>query len=284
MLTHGSTPTSTGVPVFPGQIGGQPATVCDARALHQALGAGRDFSTWMKERIDSFGFVENADYQVFTENGENPKGGRPATGYLISIDMAKELAMVERSDQGKAIRRYFIDCERKLASRPQITLPQLLAAQKHSLQLVKAIKAEANPSIKAMIHGQLSQVCLVLGTPAPALDVLSAVAIGDVDSKALADFWDAYQKIGPAALNHSHDSSKIAINFNQFEQLAKEKGIALPPKDRLQRALRESQDPKFIDVKSVASRINTERNAEGLPGIDPLPTTMKCWVFEKVGG
>src|SRR5690606_14378984 len=45
--------------------------------------------------------------------GENPKGGRPAKEYALTIDMAKELSMVERNDKGKEARQYFIECERR---------------------------------------------------------------------------------------------------------------------------------------------------------------------------
>lgn len=56
---------------------------------------GKDFSNWIKDRIEQYGFIENQDFIVFAKIGGNPKGGRPAKVYAISIDMAKELLMVE---------------------------------------------------------------------------------------------------------------------------------------------------------------------------------------------
>ncbi|WP_375592138.1 phage antirepressor N-terminal domain-containing protein [Chitiniphilus eburneus] len=164
-----------------------------------------------------------------------------------------------------------------------MSVTQRLAAQRHSLHLVKALKAEPNPQIKAMVHAQLLQVCQMLGMPAPTLAQLSISAIGDADADALAQFWDAYRKIGAALLNHSRDSTRIALNLNQIEQLAGERKLRLPPRDRLQRALRECQDPKFVDVRSVNSRINADTNAAALPGIEPLSATVKCWVFAVEG-
>jgi len=67
----------------------------NARELHTFLGAGRDFNTWIKGRIDKYEFVENKDFIVLPQIGENPNGGRPTIEYHISIDMAKELSMVE---------------------------------------------------------------------------------------------------------------------------------------------------------------------------------------------
>lgn len=85
-----------------------------ARELHNFLGVGKDFSNWIKDRIKKYGFVENQDFEVFAKFGENPNGGRPSTEYALSIDMAKELSMVENNERGKQARRYFIECERRL--------------------------------------------------------------------------------------------------------------------------------------------------------------------------
>lgn len=69
-------------------------SVVNARDLHSFLGSKRDYSTWFKNRIEKYGFVENQDFKVFHKFGENPQGGRPMTEYLITLDMAKELCMV----------------------------------------------------------------------------------------------------------------------------------------------------------------------------------------------
>lgn len=102
------------VPIVSGQINGQPAIVVDARQLHARLEVGKDFSNWIKDRIRQFGFQENQDFEVFADFGENPQGGRPGKKYLLTLDMAKELAMVERTEKGRMVRRYFINCERLL--------------------------------------------------------------------------------------------------------------------------------------------------------------------------
>lgn len=88
--------------------GGVVQTV-DARELHAFLEIGRDFHTWLNGRIEQYGFVEGQD---FTPVLGKSSGGRPTKEYAISIDMAKELSMVERNEKGREARRYFIDCER----------------------------------------------------------------------------------------------------------------------------------------------------------------------------
>lgn len=82
----------------------------NARELHQFLESKQDFSTWIKGRIEKFGFAENMDFEVFNKNMENPQGGRPMIEYALSIDMAKELSMVENNEKGRLARKYFIEC------------------------------------------------------------------------------------------------------------------------------------------------------------------------------
>ena len=78
----------------------------NARELHTFLEVQTRFNDWIAARITDYAFVENQDYVRFTENSVKPQGGRPSIGYFISLDMAKELAMVERNEQGKEARRY----------------------------------------------------------------------------------------------------------------------------------------------------------------------------------
>lgn len=97
-----------------GVIGGLECVVVNGRALHEVLGAKRDFATWLKSKVDEYGFIEKVDFEIFPRLGENSKVGRPTQDYSLSLDMAKELAMVERTPQGRAARRYFIVCEPRL--------------------------------------------------------------------------------------------------------------------------------------------------------------------------
>jgi phage anti-repressor protein len=94
------------------QMGTQEQWV-DARTLHQFLQVGKDFSTWIKDFIADFGFIEGRD---FSPNLGKSSGGRQAIEYSITLDMAKELSMLQRSEKGKQARQYFIACEKKLRS------------------------------------------------------------------------------------------------------------------------------------------------------------------------
>lgn len=106
------------VPVTAGNIGGESASLVSAKQLHAFLCVGRDFTTWIKGRIGQYGFTIGVDY-ISVENLSSPVWGsaksRPQLehDYLITTDMGKELAMVERNDKGREVRRYFIQCERQ---------------------------------------------------------------------------------------------------------------------------------------------------------------------------
>ncbi|HGP2150811.1 TPA: antA/AntB antirepressor family protein [Salmonella enterica] len=107
------------IPVIPGNIGSTQTHIVSARALHKALGAKRDFTNWIKDRIKRYGFVEDVDYIIVenlsTPNPASAKSRQQTThDYLISLNMGKETAMVERTEQGRAVRRYFIRCEEEL--------------------------------------------------------------------------------------------------------------------------------------------------------------------------
>ena len=109
--------------------------VVSARELHKFLEVKTQFKDWIKRRIDEYEFIENQDFEVSLIFEQNSKGGRPSKEYTLSIDMAKELSMIERSDKGKLARQYFIECERKLKEviqKPMTTL-ELIAAQAQAM-------------------------------------------------------------------------------------------------------------------------------------------------------
>lgn len=95
-------------------LGTDSVETINARDLHKALKVGRDFSNWIKDRLNRGKFVENKHYVVFANSGENPQGGRPSIEYYITIDVAKHISMLENNEVGFMVRDYFIDCERQL--------------------------------------------------------------------------------------------------------------------------------------------------------------------------
>ena len=97
----------------------------DARELHEKLESKRDFSNWIADRIEKYGFIENVDFTTILLKST---GGRPRIEYALTLDTAKEIAMVENNEQGRKIRRYFIEVEKKARDMFEIpkTLPEAL--------------------------------------------------------------------------------------------------------------------------------------------------------------
>ena len=97
------------VPVFAGTLAGQATPLCNARDLHAALGVDTRFDDWIRRRIEEYGFADGEDFSSPLRKTH----GRPATDYHLTLDMAKELAMVANNDVGRRIRRYFIALEKQ---------------------------------------------------------------------------------------------------------------------------------------------------------------------------
>ena len=107
------------IPVIQHQISNTQIDAVNAKALHSFLEVGKRYTTWISGRINQYKFKENQDFIISPNSGRNSGRGRPSKEYIISLDMAKELSMVERTDKGREARRYFIDCERRLNELPQ---------------------------------------------------------------------------------------------------------------------------------------------------------------------
>ncbi|MEI6286220.1 MAG: phage antirepressor KilAC domain-containing protein [Bacillota bacterium] len=88
-------------------------TIINARELHEFLGSQQEFANWIKNRIEKYGFIEGEDYLTILSNRSDGLAGKPKTDYLLKMDCAKEIAMVENNDQGRKVRKYFIEVEKR---------------------------------------------------------------------------------------------------------------------------------------------------------------------------
>jgi len=141
----------------------------NARELHQFLESNQRFADWIKNRIEKYEFVENQDFEVFHNFMKNPNGGRPTIEYALSLNMAKELCMVENNERGRQARRYFIECERKLKEQSTLNVPKtfyealmLAAQQQKQIEEQQKRLTEQEPKVNfadAMIASSTS--CLV---------------------------------------------------------------------------------------------------------------------------
>lgn len=92
----------------------------NARDLHKQLNNGYKFTDWIENRISSYKLIENVDYFMVSKKYETVKGKIPpkeTSDYILTLDCAKQLAMVERTDIGALVRRYFITIEKAFKNR-----------------------------------------------------------------------------------------------------------------------------------------------------------------------
>lgn len=97
-----------------------------ARELHERLNIGTRFNDWFP-RMTEYGFFEGTDFYSKTSKTEN--GGRPSIDYEISVDMAKQICMMQRTPEGKACRQYLIDLEKAWNTPEQIMARALRVAE-----------------------------------------------------------------------------------------------------------------------------------------------------------
>lgn len=84
------------IPVFDGTISNESVLLCNARELHTFLEVGKRFASWITERLTEYGFIENQDYVIASQNREaKTRGGHNRKDYHLTLDTAKELAMVD---------------------------------------------------------------------------------------------------------------------------------------------------------------------------------------------
>lgn len=95
----------------------------DGRDLHDFLEVDTQYTKWI-DRMIEYGFTENVDFTSFSQKSLKPSGGRPQVNHALTLDMAKELSMIQRTKKGKQARQYFISMEKQAKSKQQLPLPK----------------------------------------------------------------------------------------------------------------------------------------------------------------
>ena len=117
-----------------------------ARELHEFLGVGSEYSHWFK-RMCEYGFTEGEDFSSFLTEST---GGRLAQDAALSIDMAKEICMIQRNEKGKLARQYFLALEKDWNSPEKVMARALRIADKRiqSLEVEKKALAVENEAMQ----------------------------------------------------------------------------------------------------------------------------------------
>lgn len=116
-----------------------------ARDLHEGLGIKSKYADWFKN-MSAYGFTENIDYTTFSKNLEN--GGR-IIEHIISVDMAKQICMIQRSEKGRLYRQYFLDLEKAWNTPEQVFARALRMADK-TIESLKADNAVLLENVERM--------------------------------------------------------------------------------------------------------------------------------------
>lgn len=110
-----------------------------ARDLHEFLEAETPFHKWFP-RMCEYGFTEDEDYRTFLSNRSDGLPGKPRHDAQLTIDMAKEICMLQRNERGKQARQYFLQLEREWNS-PEAVMARALRMAQEKLERVKAINS-----------------------------------------------------------------------------------------------------------------------------------------------
>ena len=198
-----------------------------ARELHEFLESKQDFSTWIKNRIEKYDLVENVDY-IAAPQIYGPANGGHSTRieYVLSVDAAKELSMVEGNRKGKQARKYFLEIEKSWKEQ-QKSLTQLdILAQSI------AVLQEQERRLRDVEENQKS--------------IEEKVAVIEAKTRTRPDYFTV---VGYAMLNEIDVNIKLASSIGRkAASLCKKRGIPTE----------EIPDPRFGRVKTYPESILRE--------------------------
>ncbi|MDK8497596.1 antA/AntB antirepressor family protein [Corynebacterium accolens] len=111
------------------------------RDLHTFLEVSTRYNDWIARLIEKYGFIAGQDF--YSKMSKTPNGGRPSENHVLTLDMAKEISMVQNNDKGRQARRYFIECERRAKEPAELSPEELMArAIKVADHTIKELEAK----------------------------------------------------------------------------------------------------------------------------------------------
>lgn len=119
--------------------------VVSGRELHDFLEINTPYTQWF-ERMVGYGFDENVDFIGLSQKSEKPIGGRPQQDHAMTLDMAKEISMIQRTERGKQARQYFIEIEKRYKNQQ----PQLPTSPTEMLKLAIDSTLETAGKVEAL--------------------------------------------------------------------------------------------------------------------------------------
>ena len=197
------------------EIGNAELNSVNARDIHNYLQVKTRFNDWINRAITKYDFKENIDFYSFLSK----TSGRPEKEYIVTMDMAKELAMLENNPKGRETRKYFINCEKELQkSSPYAALQEIATFQKRQLDQLQGmgdilINQQVQISNLANIVVNLSKQnsCDITQNEQSNKKVIKNKETINIDFKISRDFTDFYD------LNYIElEILKVLIEKNEF--------------------------------------------------------------------
>jgi len=164
-----------------------------ARELHDFLESKQDFTTWIKSKVEKYDFLENIDFTFH----KFMEGKVWKHDYVLKIEMAKELSMVESNEKGKEARKYFIACEKLLKNdQPKLSkeVQAIFVLDKRTVEMDnRLIVLEGSMTIDYSQQEELrttanKKIVEILGGK-------DAPAYKECSKKAFSELWKAFKRI-----------------------------------------------------------------------------------------
>lgn len=182
------------------RIGNELQDTVSARELHEWLGVATPYTMWFQRRSEEAQLVDGKDFMSLSQTCEKLGEGRPSKDHAVTINAAEHIAMLERTDKGKAVRQYFIDHERQ----SKATLKRLASDGNRAISIYDAmigigerlrcpvhyVQAEAIKEVKRLTGFDATQLLL----KAPDQD-----AIADAD--VMLEVTELGKRLGLSAAN-----------------------------------------------------------------------------------
>ena len=184
------------------------------RELHEKLGITTRYADWFK-RMCEYGFSDGTDFSVFLKNEKNPSGGRPNIDHIMTLDMAKHIAMIQRTPQGMAIRQKLIDLEKETSQQvlpASKELQAIFVLDNRSMQHEQRISALENSMVVDYGQQKTLQKCV---------SRVVVDALGGKDSPAYSDphvRGKVFSECNDDIQSWFHVSSRNNIPRKRFEE------------------------------------------------------------------
>ncbi len=259
--------------------------VVNGRELHEILKSRQDFSTWVKKRLLECDATENKDFERFHKKME--ANNATLIEYIIKLDTAKEMAMLERNDIGKSVRKYFIKIEERYKEQvidknqlsPQLQLMNMLVENMNKQELEQKRQAEKLQQLEEKAQEQEEAIQMVRNTFNKDIDKDFHTWVNNCIT-AIAESSN-YKFIG------SRESKYRAVRGESYIRLKNKKGCNLD--DRVAKAKGRALNAKPSITKKELEAINKLSIIADDKALKPIYETvikemMICYCVDLKGG